>query len=319
MVAISVGCSQINPGSNLSKGRRTVDDQPPPADSSATDNTSGNAAIQDKTDNQDSASEPISIAGAFLTCIPLGNIVDPKGFSADCGLRKKSDNTLIKLPDTSHVRRAAAFNPNNDTYDLSIIKSPDPAWHWRILKIILKLLTYKLLVIEINGSKLDGDATVAYFLEPPSLTAATIDAAIKDYKSIPSGIPLDYHPWHTGQPADLDGNIENCANLWDYGFDSGSAQADFGWKDYVCEKAAHFACQSKTDPRDWIISADQGQWSESSGKCPATHDFSVPKSDDENTAFLLAAEKFFPADSTSHSVWMNAKKVVPSVNYFIIP
>jgi hypothetical protein len=268
--------------------------------------------------DNDEVSEPISIAGAYLSCITSPDVAG-SGVNISCALKNIRDHSLIALPPDTKLNKAALLGTESKKIDLIAQPSPDPAWHWIFTSITANLTDYKLFVLEITASNIAAGRNQGYFLDPTRINSVTPTQGIDGGVPLSSGTPLAYSDWEAGEPNNHKGRVEDCLDLRDYG-DGKPENAVFKWNDQECNYSLfNFACQSKTNPLDWMISEKTGYWHESAGKCPATHKFSIPINKAQNDALVARAKVFFNKEGKYHTVWMNGKKVVSGVQYHYIP
>ena len=319
MVAVALlGCARIDLATGQKSGKTTA--TPAPSQSSP---TGGSAAPTSGTptapNDGDTASEPVSIGGAFLACISANNAA-ASGVDIYCGLKKSTDHTLIKLPSDAAVGRAALLQSNNISVALRALKSPDAAWHWLFAAVTAKLADYTLLAVEVKSSNIAAGILQGYFINPRAINNTTPTDSSANGGMAVYGSPLVYQPWAAGEPSNnYQGTPENCGNIYDYNYSDKSQPGTYGWNDYDCSQVLPFACQNITAPLSWTISGTSGAWGESAGKCALGYQFSIPHNDAENAALMALIQATFPRDGNQHSLWLNAKKVADYVNYFIIP
>ena len=260
---------------------------------------------------EDDPSEPVSVGGAYLACI------SPNAASSTvdiyCGLKKKTDHTLVTLPAKAQVNAATLFGTDGGTIPLVALASPDPKWHWLFSQVRVKLSDGALLVMEINSSGQTSGAIRAYFADPTKIGAQETS----EIPAVASGVPVTYFAWRTGEPNDYQGRDESCVCVRDYNYQT--APSDWWWNDFPCNVVTQFACENPQDASDWVISAGVGQWSDSAGKCPAGYQFSVPHNVRESILVATLADQAVPNQGAERLVWFNVRRAAPHVDYWIMP
>ena len=271
----------------------------------------------------DIVSEPVSVGGAYLTCISSAPTTGGSSYDLYCGLKKTNDHTLVPLAQDASVTKATLLGAFQPSVQLFAEKSPDPAWHWFFSHLTAKLADYRLLAVELTSSNIAQGNIRSYFADPRlifSVEPAT-PAVIGNTDLSGSAAPISYLPWYQGEPNNKDNSQEDCGCLYDYAWADTTVAPQFGWNDYTCERGdASFACQSLTDPLSWVLSSAHGNWAESAGKCPANYQFSIPKNAAENAALMSVVNTVYAThNGTQNIVWIKMKRFSPSAAYFIIP
>ena len=111
-----------------------------------------------------------------------------------------------------------------------------------------------------------------------------------------------YFYWAPGEPSGHFKDLrEDCATVDNR---DGDEQKKGGWNDESCSRSFKAACRSDSDPKQWTLSKEKGEFADAvndSKACPSGYSFSVPNDADDNAALLLVVRELAP----DKQVWIN--------------
>lgn len=216
-------------------------------------------------DPADQASEPVSVAGAYLSCRYLENQVqNSPSYSIACAVE---GNPTLAPGDA-----VASFSKLDSTglaYPLTVVTSHTQTLSWTIS---------------------ETSATVYFPMVEAkiSIRGAGIQRFTFEFKqAVPVKLDLSY--WMVGEPSNGDTGVENCVEFYSQAERTkhasvyGASPAKARFNDRNCDNVESFICRNmgSVAGAKWLVSTFKGVFLDYPKACPSGYRFAVPMSDAE--------------------------------------